>query len=151
MAAPIRKILVPTDFSADARRAQDLALELARPLGASVVLLHVYQFPAYLFFDGSTYVPPPKVAAQIASDVDAALAAAKDAASSAGVPVETASVQGSPYEDIARYAQDNMVDLIVMGTHGRRGWRRLVAGSVAEHVVRSAHIPVLTVPSPKRD
>jgi len=145
----MRKILVATDFSEHARRAQQVALEVARAFDASVTLLHVYQLPAYLFFDGSSYVTPPQVAANILSDVDAALAAAKDAVADTGVSVSTAAEAGSPYEDIVRFAEARGFDLIVMGTHGRRGLRRLMVGSVAEHVVRSARVPVLTVPKPE--
>jgi len=149
--AAIRKILVATDFSAEARRAQQAALDLARQLGASVTLLHVYQLPVYTFFDGVSFVPPPSVVVQIVSDVAAALNAAKDAATSSGVAVDTASEQGVPYEDIVRYAAEHAIDLIVMGTHGRHGLRRLAMGSVAERVVRNAHVPVLTVPPAQRD
>jgi nucleotide-binding universal stress UspA family protein len=149
--AAIRKILVATDFSAEARGAQETALDIARTLGASVTLLHVYQLPTYLFFDGATFLPPPSVVAQIVSEVAAGLSAARDAAASSGVPVETASEQGIPHDDILRYAEEHGIDLIVMGTHGRRGWRRLVIGSVAERVVRGAHVPVLTVPRAQRD
>ena len=149
--AAIRKILVATDFSTEARRAQQIALDLARPLGASVTLLHVYQLPIYTFFDGASLLPSPSVVAQIVSDVDAALNTAKDAAVSSGVAVDTATEPGVPYEDIVRYAADHAIDLIVMGTHGRRGLRRLAMGSVAERVVRNAHVPVLTVPPAQHD
>jgi nucleotide-binding universal stress UspA family protein len=149
--AGIRKILVATDFSAEARSAQETALTMARALGASVTLLHVYHLPAYVFFDGATFLPPPSVVAQIVSDHTAALNAAKDAAASSGVPVETATEQGIPHDDIVRYAEEHEIDLIVMGTHGRRGWRRLVLGSVAERVVREAHVPVMTVPPAQHD
>ena len=61
------------------------------------------------------------------------------------VPVETAVFEGSPSRKIVRYAEREGCDLIVMGTHGRGGIDRLLLGSVAERVVRSSEVPVLTV------
>lgn len=61
------------------------------------------------------------------------------------VPVETAMRQGSPAKDIVEYADEEGCDVIIMGTHGRSGVDRLLLGSVAERVVRSADTPVLTI------
>jgi nucleotide-binding universal stress UspA family protein len=61
------------------------------------------------------------------------------------VPVETTAVEGSPARDIVAYAEESETDVIVMGTHGRSGVDRLLLGSVAERVVRSSPVPVLTV------
>jgi len=63
----------------------------------------------------------------------------------ASVPHETAITDGSPAKEIVRYATEHDCDLIVMGTHGRSGVDRLLLGSVAERVVRSSPVPVLTV------
>lgn len=61
------------------------------------------------------------------------------------VPVETTAVEGSPARDIVAHAEESETDVIVMGTHGRSGVDRLLLGSVAERVVRSSPVPVLTV------
>ena len=61
------------------------------------------------------------------------------------VPIETAVLSGDPYKRIREYADENEVDLIVMGTHGRTGVDRYLLGSVTEKVVRTADQPVLTV------
>ena len=61
------------------------------------------------------------------------------------LPVETGVVDGSPSKDIVSYAEDEDCDVIVMGTHGRSGVDRLLLGSVAERVIRSAPVPVMTV------
>ncbi|PSP63029.1 stress response protein [Halobacteriales archaeon QH_7_66_37] len=61
------------------------------------------------------------------------------------VPVEVTRIEGSPAREIVSYAEDNDVDVIVMGTHGRSGVDRLLLGSVAERVVRSSSVPVLTI------
>jgi nucleotide-binding universal stress UspA family protein len=62
-----------------------------------------------------------------------------------GLDVETAIVEGSPARDIVEYAEDEGCDLVVMGTHGRSGVNRLLLGSVAERVVRTSPVPVMTV------
>ncbi len=142
---PISKILVATDFSPIAVHAQKLAFELARPLGAAVTVLHVYSLPTYLFVDGSSYVPPAKLVAEILADAAHGLAAATDAAAASGVTVTTVSEEGDPKDAIVRYANEHGFDLIVLGTHGRRGLARLALGSVAEHGVRAAKQPVMTV------
>jgi nucleotide-binding universal stress UspA family protein len=142
---PMRKILVATDFSPPARHAQQLAVDWARAFGASVTLLHAYAVPTYLFFDGSSYVPPPGVVAEIVASAAHGLAHAKTEATTGGVDVQTVTEEGAPADVIVRHAREHGFDLIVIGTHGRRGISRVVLGSVAERVVRTATVPVLTV------
>jgi nucleotide-binding universal stress UspA family protein len=143
--SPIRKILVATDFSLDALQAELSALELARTVGASVTLIHLYRLPTYMFFDGSTYVPSAKVVSEVISDAEHKLRLAQERAAEVGMSVEVVAEEGSPYERIVGFAEEHDFDLIVVGTHGRRGLDRLALGSVAERVVRTAHVPVLTL------
>ena len=63
--------------------------------------------------------------------------------------VEHVVLNGIPYEEISRFAEENKIDLIVIGTHGRTGLDRMLFGSTAEQVVRHAPCPVLTVRLPK--
>jgi universal stress protein A len=63
--------------------------------------------------------------------------------------VEHVVLKGTPYEEISRFAEENKIDLIVIGTHGRTGLDRMLFGSTAEQVVRYAPCPVLTVRLPK--
>lgn len=144
--AAFRKILVATDFSPDAAEAVRIAAELARACGGEIVLLHVCQMPAYSFANGAMYIPTPELVADILRDANRGLATVKEGIRD--VAVETVRVEGDPAADILRVAGDRKVDLIVMGTHGRRGLRRWIAGSVAEHVVRAAPCPVMTVHAP---
>ena len=139
----IEHILVATDFSHDANRALTMAAELARALSARLTIFHVVQMPTYAFFGGGTFVPSPELTAEIMSDARRWLAAAKERLS--GLKVETVCFDGDPASLIVRWAEEHKPDLIVLGTHGRRGLRRLILGSVAEHVLRSASCPVLTV------
>lgn len=142
----ITKILVATDFSPVAAEAQRTALALAKQLGAEVTLLHVYGVPSYMFFDGSSFVAPARVVADIVAEGAHRLAQAKDAAAAAGVNVETVLQEGAVAEEIVRYGAEGGFQLIVLGTHGRRGVARWALGSVAERVVRTSKLPVLTVP-----
>ena len=63
--------------------------------------------------------------------------------------VEHVVLKGTPYEEISRFAEANKIDLVVIGTHGRKGLDRMLFGSTAEQVVRHAPCPVLTVRLPK--
>ena len=121
--AAIEKILLPTDFSDGAAAAMEQAIPLARAFGASITLFHVYQVPAYVFPDSSTFVAGPEVSARIEREVGAALDEAAEAARhQTGVTVLTRSTIGSPHEEIVRAARE--YDLVVMGTHGHSGLRQ---------------------------
>lgn len=141
----IRKILVATDFSEDAERALEIALDMARAYNAEVTLLHVCQMPAYAFVNGGFYAPTPELVGDIIRDADHALAALQQRVAERGVHVEVVRMTGEPAELVPRFAGEQGFDIIVMGTHGRRGLKRMVMGSVAERVVRYAPVPVLTV------
>lgn len=152
MERPIRKILVPTDFSACAEEALDYALELARALGASVEVCHCGPTPDYHV---PALVSPAMRTA--AADLVAQLAAMTEASrhelddliarrsATAGAPLSGCSVDGDPDEGITRRAAEGGADLIVIGSHGRRGLSRVLLGSVTERVVRHAPCPVLVV------
>lgn len=142
------RILVPTDFSAGAEAAAVAAGELAAAVGGSVELLHVYTPPSLMLPDGSTFAPTAAELVEATERADFALTAAHRALAARignGVRIETASYIGAPAEEILRLADSGRYDVIVMGTHGRTGIRRLMLGSVAEKVLRRASIPVLTV------
>jgi nucleotide-binding universal stress UspA family protein len=135
-------ILVPTDFSTAAEAALDEALALATALGASVYLLHAYQLPI-------TGVPDPVVLAEIdqrvlawaLGELDACIGRRKDR----GVTIVPLLRQGDARQAALDVAEEISADLIVMGTHGRHGVARALIGSVAEAVVRTSRVPVLTV------
>jgi nucleotide-binding universal stress UspA family protein len=141
--ATFHKILVATDFSPHAMEALDYALALSRAFGGSLTLLHVCAPPPYSTPHHGMYIPAPEVMAEIIRSAQQSLAKAKEAVS--GVSVDTVQMQGKPATEIVRWAEEHGADLIVLGTHGRHGFRRLVLGSVAEEVVRGAPCPVLTV------
>jgi nucleotide-binding universal stress UspA family protein len=138
-----KQILVPTDLSEGAEQALDYACELARMLGARIHLLNVITVPALGVPElglalTSTMIDQMAVDSQSAID---RLASTRCTAELGHVMVKT----GDARDVINQTAKELGVDLIVMGTHGRRGITRALLGSVAETVVRSAPCAVLTV------
>jgi len=138
--ARIRRILVPTDLSAAARAAYPVAVEQARRGPSEVVLLHVMEWYPYVTLEGGIIpLQPPEYEADIRERVRSEAARLK------GVRVRTEIRSGPAADGILREAKRGKADLIVMSTHGRRGFARWMLGSVAERVVRGATCPVLTV------
>lgn len=140
-----KNILVPTDFGEAAKEAEDMACELASKFGARLTLMHVWT------------VPTPAYAETITLPIAEIEAAAKEALADEVKrvrekfgEVKTILVPGLPWRNILDAAQEQGYDLIVIGTHGRKGLPRFFLGSVAEKVVRAAPIPVLTVHAPPK-
>jgi len=134
-------ILVPTDGSDASQTVIEHAAELAQVHDATLHGLFVINtasiadIPMDSGWEG--------VNQALKTEGERALSAVEDAAGD--VPLETEMVDGSPAKEIVRYAADNDIDVVVMGTHGRSGVDRLLLGSVAERVVRSSSVPVLTI------
>ena len=146
MPPAVTTILVPTDFSETADAALEYAGQLAARLGASLQLLHVFTDPYSPPVGTDPFAAvPPEMRERALEDVRACLATRLAAFQSPAHPGTFAIVSGLTAKQIAQYAADHAVGLIVMGTHGRRGIAHLLLGSVAEHVVRIAPCPVLTV------
>ena len=148
--APVTKILVPTDFSATADAALDYAKVLAGQLGASLHLLHVFSDPyAVAAHAPDVYATlPPTLRAQALEEARECLRQRLPADEEERFRGTCDIVSGLTAKQIVEYSGENGIDLIVMGTHGRRGVAHLLLGSVAEHVVRIAACPVLTVRDP---
>ncbi|MGB9987677.1 universal stress protein [Salarchaeum japonicum] len=137
------RVLVPTDGSAETRRAVEHAVSLAAEHDATLHAVYVVNTATFASLGAETTTEG--VSDLLADEGEDALDAVAEVASEAGVPVERVLLNGTPSREIVRYAEDNDIDLIVMGTHGRGGIDRLLLGSVAEKVVRSSQVPVLTV------
>jgi universal stress protein A len=140
----MRRIVCPTDFSESAVGAERHAADLARALGAELVLVHVAS-DAPMWRAGlmtptlrGVYESQRKWAAD-------ALAARAVALAAKGAPARSVVKVGVASEEIFRVAAEEHADMIVMGTQGRTGLERLMLGSVAERVIRAAPCPVLTV------
>jgi nucleotide-binding universal stress UspA family protein len=139
-----KRILVPTDLSDGAEQALDYACELARSLGARIDLLNVVPIPSL----GVPEIGLAMTATMIDQLViDSQSALDRLAATKCGGELGQALIKSGDARDMINQAASELgTDLIVMGTHGRRGISRALLGSVAETVVRSAPCAVLTVP-----
>jgi len=137
------RILVPTDGSDATREAVQQAVDLAAEHGATIHALYVVNSASFagLPMDSSW----ENVSAMLSEEGTTALDDVTAIAEGQGVDVERELSDGNPAREIVRYAEDENCDLVVMGTHGRGGIDRLLLGSVAEKVVRSSSVPVLTV------
>lgn len=142
----LERILVPVDFSDCSLDALEYAVQVARRSSASISLLHVLEPVSYgldfTLLHESKREHMKEVIGQRLSDLAKALAAAQ-------VPTDVELRGGLPSDSILDEAKALSADLIVMGTHGRRGLSHTLSGSVAEAVLRKSTCPVLTVRSPK--
>jgi nucleotide-binding universal stress UspA family protein len=145
-----QKILVAIDGSQTSARALSAAIELARDAGARLQALYVVDIPL-MFYDVPGY-DPSYVLGVLRQEGQQVLAGAAALMGKAGVQGPTCMVETELMggENIAhrirRAAQEFDADLVVMGTHGRRGVRRLMLGSVAERTLRIATCPMLLIP-----
>jgi nucleotide-binding universal stress UspA family protein len=145
-----QRILVPHDFSPSANRAAALARDEAKAHGGQVILLHVVDLPPaygpettlYVTDKSETPIGMREYAVRSATDHLHDLGARLEAE---GLAVSTFVRVGKPVDEILRFAAEREADVIVMGTHGRTGLMHLLAGSVAERVVRGSPIPVMTI------
>jgi len=142
-----RKILVCLDGSSLAEQVLPYATEVAQRFGSRIVLLQVIHLPAS--FAAAAAQGGEKILAEeagrLAGEARAYLEGVAASLRGKGLEVEAAALEGTPSEAIVTYAQENAVDLIAIGTHGRKSLGRLVFGSVADHVLKHSSIPVLTV------
>lgn len=138
-----RKILVPTDFGAQARQALDLACEIASKFDSTLTVLHVYTTPVVPYME-----PFPFPIDDFTSAAQAVLDREVERGRRMYRRVDGVLGGGAPWREIVDRVVDEGFDLVVMGTHGRRGVSRVLVGSVAERVVRTCPAPVLTVSAP---
>ena len=137
------RILCPTDFSELARPALSHAVAMARWYEAEVTLLHVVA-PMVTAAE-VPYVPNPGLSPEAREKLLTELRALADSARDESVPIRLAIAEGPPATEILEETSATDYDLVVMGTHGRRGLAGWVLGSVTEAVLRKSPCPVLTV------
>ena len=138
------KILVPIDFGEPSARALEIAGALAKDTGGTITILHVFDVPASYAGMG---ISPVELLAPM---WEAGKKQLEDTLSKlkATVPDATEEIaRGVPWREILAVIERDRPDLVVMGTHGRRGVQRMLLGSVAEKIVRVSPVPVLTVPA----
>ena len=145
-----RRILVPVDGSATSNKALVTALDMARDSDSQVRLIHVVDELAYM----TGFEASGEVLAIVREGAQRVLAEAAEIAKAAGVPAETHLLDEPGHrlgDMIANEAAEWKADLIVVGTHGRRGMSRMLLGSGAEQILRLSPIPVLVVRSDEKD
>jgi nucleotide-binding universal stress UspA family protein len=145
----VERILVAVDHSPGLEAIVDYACAIARGLGATLSLLHAFEPPNEMV----GVVPGATVGGEAAAEQQlggALLDRAADRIRAEGLAIAERTVEraGPPSQAILRHARAGKFDLIVMGTHGRKGVARLVLGSTAESVLRDAPCPVLVVHLP---
>jgi nucleotide-binding universal stress UspA family protein len=145
--ASIRNILIAHDFSETADHALAFGLDVAERFGARVTVVHAYEIPTF----GMTPLPvmSPEMVIEIERMERSGLDAVATRARRPGIEMSFSLRRGFAANEIVAVAKEVGADLIVMGTHGRRGFSRLLMGSVAEMVVRTAPCPVLTMHPPQ--
>jgi nucleotide-binding universal stress UspA family protein len=150
----IKRILSPTDFSEPSTRAFERAVDLAASFEAQITALHVvvrcpYPVPAD---PGLPYIPLPTEAGRIEREEAAkALGTFVRPFTQKGVRIETMLREGNPTREIPAAAEALAADIVVMGSHGRSGFERLLLGSVTEKTMRRVRCPVLTVGNTPRE
>lgn len=140
-----KNILFPIDFSECSTSIFPHVIDMARRFDAKLHLLFVARDISYL---GAIDVPSEMLlgtVAEVARAGEDQMEAFCEKHLSDFPNYEGKVVIGNPEEEIVKFADEQGINLIVMGTHGRKGLDRIVMGSVADHVVKSASMPVLTV------
>lgn len=142
----VRRILFCTDFSENSQPAGEFAATCARAFSADLLILHVINskrigFPS---FEGNIPIDIKDLLAKIEESCDTAVQLYAERFRVHNLSVSAHCRAGVPPSAIVRFAQEQAVDLIVMGTHGRTGIKHLLMGSTAENVLRTSPCPVLT-------
>lgn len=139
-----KKILFPTDFSHTGDAALRFATSLAKEGGGKLIIVHAEE-PPMAYGGGEMYYGIPEPSQEDQWKMLRAIVP-----SDTTVPVEHRLLVGDPADAVTQLAEDEGVDMIVLGSHGRTGLTRLLMGSVAEAIVRKAHCPVLVYKQPAK-
>ncbi|OEU44000.1 universal stress protein [Methanosarcina sp. Ant1] len=139
-----KKILVATDGSESAVNAVSHGINIAKATGAEVHVLYVIS-TEYAVTTRTVRGWTDEFEESLAKRGAVAIDYVKGLGKEAGIKVEPVFLRGTPAEEILDYAEDNDIDLIMMGTHGLTGVKRFLIGSVAEKVLRHSKIPVMII------
>jgi nucleotide-binding universal stress UspA family protein len=149
----LHQILLPTDFSVPSEVAGQYAKALAETFGATLHVLHVLDetYLTWAATEGLALPVDTDLRAEAESSARARLEQVLTEAERVKYRARVVLRVGTPFVEIIRYAREEGIDLIVMGTHGRGLIAHLLLGSVAERVVRKSPCPVLTVRHPEHE
>ncbi|MCC7550159.1 MAG: universal stress protein [Methanobacterium sp.] len=126
-------IMIPTDGSDYSRKAEDMALSLAKKLGSKVVAVHIID---------DKLIYPYEV---LEEEGKAILKKVQEKGQENGVEVHEILIVGSPTHDMAKITEKAGADLVVIATHGKTGLEKILMGSVAENALKKVQVPVLLV------
>ena len=145
----IRNILIPTDFSEYSKIALPYAADMAKKYGAKLIVLHIFdeELLSPIFFETGTTAQ--EYYERLNQRFEAAVDDFTSDVDTEGVEIEAELGNGAPFAEIIKFARENGIDLIIMGTHGRTGVAHTLLGSVAERVVRKSPCPVMVVRHPE--
>jgi nucleotide-binding universal stress UspA family protein len=143
-----RQILVPVDFEAPSLEALEMAVDLALAFDAKLTILHAWVVPAVAY--SATVNIPGSYWTAIEDAATEQLKSTVEGVRKRLPRAESILAKGQPSDEILAAADRTKADLIVMGTHGRRGMTHVLLGSIAERIVRLSPIPVLTIRSKTR-
>lgn len=140
----MKKILVPTDFSDFANYATEIAASICRKTGGRLYLMHIMDMPSYVDPHGAAYESIPEGIAALRHTKQKFKNLLKEPYLK-DINVGEVLQFNDVFTSISKFADDNDVDLIVMGSHGVRGLKEMFLGSNTERIVRTANCPVLTI------
>jgi nucleotide-binding universal stress UspA family protein len=142
---PFDTILFAVDFSESSDHAFSYAYEMAQKFSSRLVIIHVINEPVDLRGFYVPHISFDNLEKEIAEGAEKMMERFCADKLQNFANYEKSVVSGIPYEEIVRKAEAVNADLVVMGTHGRKGLDHMLFGSTAERVVRTAHCPVMTV------
>lgn len=145
-----KKIMIATDGSACSRLVADKGIELARLSGGTVYAVYVVSTDYFAPINGDSFpmiVDPYWKPIREAWEKQGhqAVNTIKSLGEMKGINVEPVLLEGNPSEELIRYAEEEKMDIVIMGTHGKTGLDKLLLGSVAEKLVRHSKVPVMVV------
>ncbi|OPX85128.1 MAG: Universal stress protein F [Pelotomaculum sp. PtaB.Bin104] len=144
----IGKILVAYDTEELSKKALDIAVQMAKSQNAEIHIVTSVKIPDYLFFNmpfGGDSTAFADLDDNIRADYEKKLIEAGEKVKAEGVPVKTAFFKENPGEAIVNYADKEQVDLIIIGSHNRKGLFKAVLGSVSNYVVYHAQCAVMVL------
>jgi len=140
-----KNVLFPIDFSECSEKVFPFALDMAKQFDSKLHLLFVARDMSYLTMLAIRRDRLTNIATEVAGAGENQMKAFCDKQLSDFPNHETKVMIGEPAEEIVKFADEQGIDMIVMATHGRKGLDRTLMGSVADHVIKNATVPVLTV------
>lgn len=146
----IKNILYPTDLSEGSANAIPYVVDLTKHYGARLYVIHVI----YDIARATGWHVPHMNLNELYTDIETGVKKELERCCVEEMrgykDIEYMIVKGLPHEEILKFADENNIDMIIIGTHSRKGLDRIIFGSTAEKVVRNARCPVLTVGLPRR-